>query len=143
LNAYLYKVKYIQKKILVLFYDADVLIRVLVTFSEAVPGVHDEEPLYDQVPMDAEGDYVYLATTTTAEAGHSTGQEKASNESGGSMGSISDLDGETTMKSQASGYSACSSETGTTDTEPGPAPPTPPPESPKRSNYVNIDYFIK
>jgi hypothetical protein len=60
------------------------------------------------------------------------------------MGSMSDLDGETTIKSQTSGYSACSSETGTTDTEPGvPTAPSPAPQSPKRSNYVNIDYFIK
>lgn len=108
-----------------------------------MPSTQDEEePLYDQVPMDAEGDYVYLATSAAATV-TSTVQEKANNESGGSMGSMSDLDGETTIKSQASGYSACSSETGTTDTEPGPATNTPPPESPKRSNYVNIDYFIK
>ncbi|KAF4527893.1 hypothetical protein B566_EDAN011284 [Ephemera danica] len=105
--------------------------------GEAVSSLQEEEPLYDKVPLDAEGDYVYLATSSV---GNGTSQEKASNESGGSM---SDLDGETTMKSQASGYSACSSETGTTDTEPGPTAATPPPESPKRSNYVNIDYFIK
>ncbi|XP_065334230.1 active breakpoint cluster region-related protein [Cloeon dipterum] len=90
-----------------------------------------DEPLYDQVPMDAEGDYVYLATMAA-------GLDRKGHESGGSM---SDLDGEATMKSRASGTSACSSETGTTDTDPGIL--TSSPGSPCISNYVNIDYFIK
>jgi hypothetical protein len=103
----------------------------LIFFSKSV---NIDEPLYDQVPMDAEGDYVYL---TTLAAGLDK-RDRMGHESGGSM---SDLDGEATMKSRASGTSACSSETGTTDTDPGVL--TSSPGSPCISNYVNIDYFIK
>ncbi|XP_071445756.1 active breakpoint cluster region-related protein [Hetaerina americana] len=122
-----------------------------------------EEHLYDTVPPDLDGDYVYLSAETVAaamasagtasgglvgDAGRSTrgGSMGRENESGGS---ISDLDGETTIKSLNSlhsGHSSIGSSGGaTTDTElqgslPGLSTQH---DSHKQSNYVNIDYFIK
>ncbi|XP_046389865.1 active breakpoint cluster region-related protein [Ischnura elegans] len=121
-----------------------------------------EEHLYDTVPPDLDGDYVYLSAETVAAAMAAAGTPSSGSVGdagritrGGSMGrenesggSVSDLDGETTIKSLNSlhsGHSSVGSSGGaTTDTElHGSLSGLAAHDPHKQSNYVNIDYFIK